>query len=324
MILLTSPVSSAFPPLTATIGFFDGVHRGHRFLIDQVKETAVREGRCAALVTFPTHPRQVLQSTYRPQLLTTSDEKLALLETTGVDYGILLPFTRELSKLSARDFMQLLYDRYHIRTLVIGYDHRFGHNREEGFADYVRYGAELGLHIEQARAFHAGEQHISSSAIRALLHAGEVASAAQLLGYPYFLQGQVVSGHQIGRRLGFPTANLQVNANDKLLPAHGVYAIRAEVEGMTYGGMLNIGCRPTLANGDEVSIEAHLFGFEGNLYDRSLRVSFIARLRSEKKFDSLEALMAQMETDRQQALSLLQSVQKGKVLSGEQLGFTEG
>ena len=236
----------ALPPSVATIGFFDGVHRGHHFLIDQVKEVAVKEGLCSALVTFPVHPRQVIQTSYCPQLLSSPQEKLNLLKTTGTDYCILLPFTHELSLLSARKFMQLLRDKFNIRILVIGYDHRFGHNRSESFEDYYRYGEELGIYIVRAREYTDGENKISSSVIRRLLKEGDVTHASQFLGYNYYLDGTVVDGYKVGRKIGFPTANLKVDYPEKLIPSEGVYAVYVHIEGKRWAGMLNIGHRPTM------------------------------------------------------------------------------
>lgn len=219
------------PPSVATIGFFDGVHRGHRFLINQVKEVAAKDGLYSALITFPVHPRQVIQTAYRPQLLSSPTEKLELLETMQVDYCFLLPFTQELSLFSAREFMQLLRNKFNIHTLVIGYDHRFGHNRSENFEDYCRYGEELNIYIVRARAYTDKEGKISSSVIRQLLKEGEVSQAAKFLGYNYYLDGTVVDGYKVGRKIGFPTANLQVDCSDKLIPSEGVYAVYVYVEG---------------------------------------------------------------------------------------------
>lgn len=293
------------PPSAATIGFFDGVHRGHRFLIDQVKEVAGKDGLRATLVTFPVHPRQVIQTTYRPQLLSSPAEKLELLETTGADYCILLPFTQELAQLSAREFMQLLRDRFNIRTLVIGYDHRFGHNRSESFEDYCRYGKELDISIVRARAYTDGEDKISSSAIRRLLQEGEVNRAAKFLGYNYYLDGTVVDGYKVGRKIGFPTANLQVDCPDKLIPAQGVYAVYVYVEGEKRAGMLNIGHRPTLDNGSNLSIEVHILRFSGNIYHKAMRIEFVEYLRPEEKYDSIDALIAQMNKDKETVARIL-------------------
>ena len=296
-------------PSVATIGFFDGVHRGHRFLIDQVRREAAARGLESAAVTFPVHPRQVLQSDYRPKLLTTPQEKLALLAETGIDTCILLDFTPHLASLSAREFMEVLKHRYRIRALLIGYDHRFGHNRSEDFGDYARYGHELGIDIRPAEAFRLpdtpGGEPVSSSLIRRLLLAGDVAQAATCLGYPYFLNGTVVSGRRIGHQLGYPTANLRPDHPDKLIPANGVYAVRVETEGRTYGGMLNIGRRPTLDNGDDRSIEVHIFDFDRDIYHEPLRLSFIRRIREERKFDSVDQLTEQLHRDATAIRALL-------------------
>ena len=289
------------PPSVATIGFFDGVHRGHRFLINQVKEVAAKDGLYSALITFPVHPRQVIQTAYRPQLLSSPTEKLELLETMQVDYCFLLPFTQELSLFSAREFMQLLRNKFNIHTLVIGYDHRFGHNRSEGFDDYVRYGQELGIKVILARAYINKETTVSSSVIRQLLLEGNVSEAADCLGYDYFLNGSVVSGYRVGRKIGFPTANLRVDDPDKLVPSDGVYAVRVIVAGQTYGGMLSIGYRPTMANGTDRSIEVNIFNFHSDIYEQHIRLFFVRYLRSELKFDSIDELIAQLHKDAENA-----------------------
>lgn len=305
MNIVTDLTVHALPPSVATIGFFDGVHRGHRFLIGQVKEVAAKEGLCAALVTFPVHPRKVIQASYHPQLLSAPEEKLELLEGTGTDYCILLPFTRELSLLSARQFMQLLHDKFNIRVLVIGYDHRFGHNRSESFEDYCRYGEELGMCIVRARAYTEKGNKISSSVIRRLLTEGNVSRAAGLLGYNYYLDGTVVDGYKVGRKIGFPTANLQVACPDKLVPGEGVYAVYVHIDGKRLVGMLNIGHRPTLDNGTDLSIEVHILCFSDNIYHKEMRIEFVKRLRSEIKYDTIDALVAQMQKDREETARLL-------------------
>lgn len=296
-------------PAVATIGFFDGVHEGHRFLITQVEEAAASRGLASTVITFPKHPRAVMHPDFHPELLTTCEEKLDRLAQTGVDCCVLLDFTPELSALSARQFMEVLHRRYAIQVLVIGYDHRFGHGRSEGFEDYVRYGRELGMEVLPAEAYHLDLSDCSlpvcSSSIRHLLHKGDVASAAYYLGYPYFLNGTVVSGFQVGRRLGYPTANLQVNDSRKIVPAHGVYAVRIEVDGCAYGGMLNIGCRPTLDNGDNTTIEVHIFDFDRDIYRHSLRLSFVRRIRAERKFASVDELVAQLHQDAETAHGML-------------------
>ena len=234
---------------------------------------------------------------------------IPLLAETGIDTCILLDFTPHLASLSAREFMEVLKNRYRIRALLIGYDHRFGHNRSEDFGDYARYGRELGIDIRPAEAFRLpdtpGGEPVSSSLIRRLLLAGDVAQAATCLGYPYFLNGTVVSGRRIGHQLGYPTANLRPDHPDKLIPANGVYAVRVETEGRTYGGMLNIGRRPTLDNGDDRSIEVHIFDFDRDIYHEPLRLSFIRRIREERKFDSVDQLTEQLHRDATAIRALL-------------------
>ena len=295
----------ALTPSVATIGFFDGVHLGHRHLINQVKMAASLNGWCSSIITFPVHPRQVIQSDYQPSLLSSPEEKIELLASTGIDNCILLPFTRELSQLTAWEFMQLLYEQYQVRMLVIGYDHRFGHNRAETFEDYCRYGRELGIHIMQATAYTQEQDKVSSSAIRRALLSGEVSTAAKYLGYPYFLQGTIVGGYQVGRKIGFPTANLRVDFSNKLIPSVGVYAVYVYVNGQKYKGMLNIGHRPTLNNGTDLSIEVHILDFEGDIYHQPMRIEFIDFLRNEAKFQSTEELALQIQKDKEAALLVL-------------------
>ena len=296
-------------PAVATIGFFDGVHGGHRFLIRQVREAAALRGLASAVITFPEHPRAVMHPDFHPELLTTCNEKLELLAQTGIDRCVLLDFTPELAALSARQFMEMLHGQYAIRALVIGYDHRFGHGRSEGFDDYVRYGHELGIEVLPAEAYHLPASDcplpVCSSSVRRLLREGDVASAARYLGYPYFLNGIVVGGFRMGRRIGYPTANLQVNDECKIIPARGVYAVRVEVDGCIYGGMLNIGCRPTFDNGANATIEAHIFDFKSDIYNHSLRLFFVQRIRSERKFASVEELVAQLHQDAEIARGML-------------------
>lgn len=295
-------------PKVATIGFFDGVHRGHRYLIEQVCEVARVRGYEPTVVTFPIHPRKVMQSDFTPCLLTACEEKQHLLSKTGITHCIMLPFTRELAGLSAFQFMRLLQTTYNVRVLVIGHDHRFGHKRTESFDDYERYGHELGIEVLRARAYPYNDTtFVSSSLIRKMLLSGNVEEAAGLLGYTYFIEGVVVGGYRIGRRIGFPTANIALVEQDKLVPDNGVYAVRICLDGCEYGGMLSIGTRPTLENDGERSIEVHIFDFQGDIYDRQLRISFLKRTRGEQKFSSLEELKAQLHRDEVQIRTYLSS-----------------
>lgn len=295
-------------PCVATIGFFDGVHRGHRFLIDCVKRLARERGLEAVIITFPVHPRMVMQPGFQMPLLSTPEEKRRLLGEQGVGRVVELPFTLELSRLTAREFMvEALQRRLCVDTLVIGYDHRFGHNRSEGFEDYCRYGGEIGMRVVRAEVCVVDGVTVSSSAIRRFLCGGEVAIAARCLGYEYYLEGTVVDGFKVGRRLGFPTANLRVEEPGKLVPADGVYAVRVAVGGRTYAGMLNIGVRPTVDNGGDRSVEVHILRFGGDIYGEHMRVDFVQRIRNEQKFAGTDELVAQLRRDAAEVERLLLS-----------------
>ena len=292
----------------ATIGFFDGVHRGHQYLIRQVVQCAASRGQASLLVTFRRHPHQVMHADYQPQLLSTFEEKCALLAVTGADYCATLDFTMELAALSARQFMaDILRDKFGVRTLVIGYDHRFGHDRVAGFADYVEYGRELGMEVVRAEPFSMGGVNVSSSVVRACLCDGEVAMAARCLGRPYALSGTVVEGFHEGHGLGYPTANLQPEDPCKLVPKGGVYAVKVRLQGRqaAFAGMLNIGTRPTLDNGDNRSIEVYLLDFSGDLYGCRLTLDFICRLRDEKKFRNKGELANQLRADEAAVRNLM-------------------
>ena len=291
----------------ATIGFFDGVHQGHRFLIDGLCRIARERGMRSMVITFARHPRQVLQTDWQPQLLSTLDEKRELLRQTGVDCVEVLQFDVAMSELSAHDFMQqVLKERLGVELLLTGYDNRFGHNRAEGFDDYVNYGRELGIEVMAGEPLAVKDTNVSSSRIRKLLQEGDVADAALCLGYPYPLSGCVVHGEQIGRQLGFPTANLALDDACKLIPERGVYAVSVSIEGdsCVYGGLMNIGRRPTF-EGHHTTLEVHLLQYSGDLYGKRLTVRFIARLREERPFPDRDALIVQMNEDKQQALQIL-------------------
>lgn len=295
------------PPCAATIGFFDGVHRGHAFLIGHVVGEARRRSLQAAVITFSEHPRRVLHSDYQPQLLTTNDEKARLLAATGIQRLAILPFTREMAGLSAKRFMrEVLGETLNVRLLYIGYDNRFGHNREEGFADYEAYGRELGIGVRLAPALTTGGTGISSSVVRSLIASGNVSGAASCLGRPYVLSGTVVCGVQIGRRIGFPTANLHPLSAEKIVPARGVYAVRALISGETTArpAIMNIGTRPTFDDGD-ISMEIHIFGFGENIYGRTIDVSFIQRIREERRFATPGLLVEQIAADKAIAEKIL-------------------
>jgi len=290
----------------ATIGFFDGVHRGHQFLIRHLVETARQDGLASMVITFDEHPRKVLQSDYQPEMLSTLDSKLLLLSKTEVDNAVVLHFDRQMAALSAREFMQqVLHDHLNVKKLFVGYDHRFGHNRAETFDDYVRYGKEMGIEVVKNESFQIDGINISSSVIRSFLKEGEIEMANQCLGYPYTIIGKVVNGYHEGRKLGFPTANLDMSHFGQLIPAPGVYAVNARMENTVVWkhGMMNIGTRPTF-NGKGMTLETHIFNFDGDIYNQLLLVSFVKRIRGERKFDGPEELALQLKEDEETVLSL--------------------
>jgi riboflavin kinase/FMN adenylyltransferase len=315
MLLIDRENRQEHPPLVATIGFFDGVHIGHHFLIDQVKESAAKRGLPSAVITFPVHPRKVLQKDYQPALLCGYDEKIERLATTDIDYCVTLDFSAEISRMPAFDFMKnILKEKLNVDTLLIGYDHRFGHNREDGFSDYKKYGEELGIDVIEAKAL-PGFDHVSSSRIRKLLAEGLVRKAAKLLSYNYTISGKIIEGFKVGRTIGFPTANIQVWETYKVIPAFGVYAVYVYVYGNRYDGMLYIGKRPTLQNGDNISIEVNIFDFNGDLYNKNLIAEFLEFIRPDEKFTDLETLKSRIRSDKDIIIKYLKELrERNKVL----------
>jgi len=285
----------------ATIGFFDGVHRGHQFMIDSLTTMAHAQGRQSLVITFDRHPRQVVHADYVPQLITTTDEKLQLLHATAADRIEMLHFDAQMAQLSAYEFMrQVLHEKYGVAMLLTGYDNRFGHNRAEGFADYVRYGEEMGMKVLQNTPIDIDGMRVSSSLIRRLIVEGNITEASNCMGHPYSITGSVAHGFQEGRRIGFPTANIVPESAEKLVPGNGVYATRVSVEGGEWmPAMLNIGTNPTFQR-QQTTIEAHIIGFEGDIYGRKVRVKFGRKLRDEQRFESVEALQKQLEADKKE------------------------
>lgn len=292
----------------AAIGFFDGVHRGHAYLIEQVKAEAARRGLQPMVITFEEHPRLALSQThYWPELLTTNAQKLQLLEQTGLSACAMLHFDHAMSMLTSREFMDLVLSKeLHVRCLLMGYDHHFGSDLSAGFRDYVRNGHDLGIEVLRERPFDDHELRISSSATRRFLAAGNVEMARACLGRPYVLEGTVVEGHHAGTLMGYPTANLRPDCEEQIVPGRGVYAVRAEVDGFTYMGMLNIGWRPTLDNGDDRTIETHLLDYSGApLYGKHISLHFIRRVRDEHRFSSIEELQSQLAIDADHVRQML-------------------
>ena len=292
----------------AAIGFFDGVHRGHAYLIEQVKAEAARRGLQPMVITFEEHPRLALSQThYWPELLTTNAQKLQLLEQTGLSACAMLHFDHAMSMLTSREFMELVLSKeLHVRCLLMGYDHHFGSDLSAGFRDYVRNGHDLGIEVLRERPFDDHELRISSSATRRFLAAGNVEMARACLGRPYVLEGTVVEGHHAGTLMGYPTANLRPDCEEQIVPGRGVYAVRADVDGFSYMGMLNIGWRPTLNNGDDRTIETHLLDYSGApLYGKRISLRFIRRVRDEHRFSSIEELQSQLAIDADHVRQML-------------------
>lgn len=288
-------------PSVATIGFFDGVHRGHRFLINNVVKEAASRGLLSTVVTFDRHPRQVLGSDFQPRLLSTNEEKMLLLSKTGVERCVMLPFSEQMAQMTACDFMKkILRDRLGVQVLIIGYDNRFGHNRSEGFDDYVHYGREMGIEVMSAQSFLLHGINVSSSVIRSFLQEGEIEMAENCLGYPYFFTGKVVKGFRVGHELGFPTANIEQDNMLKMIPSPGVYAVKVRIEGTVElkHAMMNIGTRPTF-NGTQQTLEVHILNFNDDIYGKMISVAFVHKLRNERQFPSKEALSEQLVKDAQ-------------------------
>lgn len=297
------------PGTVVTVGTFDGLHRGHRAVLDSVLEHAASSGLPSVVVTFDPHPARVLRPSAAPGLLSTPAEKRELLAAAGVDYVAVLRFTRELSLYSARDFVELvLRPRYALRELVIGYDHGLGRGREGDVETLQRIGQELEFPVHVVTPVTLGDVPISSTRIREALGRGEVEWATQALGRPYSLTGVVVRGEGRGRRLGFPTANLDVREPEKLVPLEGIYVVRASGRASLGPGLLHLGPRPTFPAAGP-AIELHLLNFEGSgergasgeMYGEVVRVEFLKRLREVRSFASAEELVAQMERDREEA-----------------------
>ncbi len=289
-----------------TIGNFDGVHLGHRFIFRRLVEEARREGRPAVAISFDPHPKMVLHPERRPfYLITSLEEKIGLLAGLGIDAFILIPFSLEYARTTAEEFVrEILWERLRIRRILIGHDYTFGRGKEGNEAFLTEAGRRLGFEVEVMNAFCVGDTVISSTKIREALLAGEVRFAATLLGRPYNLAGRVISGNQRGVRLGFPTANI---APDKeLVPARGVYAVRVLREGKRHDGVLNIGFNPTFAD-KKRSIEVHIFDFHEDIYGESLEILFIERIRDEVRFESPEKLIAQIDRDIARARKILKS-----------------
>ncbi|TRZ43997.1 bifunctional riboflavin kinase/FAD synthetase [Robertkochia solimangrovi] len=290
-----------------TIGTFDGVHVGHKKIIKKLVDNASANDLKSTILTFFPHPRMVLQQDSDLKLLNTLDEKIAILENTGLDQLIIHPFTLEFSRLTAEEYVRdILVGRINAKKVIIGYDHRFGRNRTATIDDLVIYGEKYGFEVEQISAEEVNEVSVSSTKIRKALLEGKVRKANQYLGYPYILTGEITRGRGIGRQLEFPTANLTIAESYKLIPRNGVYVVRSTIDGRLVYGMMNIGFNPTIdPEGRKQTIEVNFFDFEEDLYGKVIQVELLEWLREEVRFESLEELKDKLKEDKLKSLAFI-------------------
>lgn len=288
-----------------TLGTFDGVHIGHKKILERITQNT-ENGKYESLVlTFFPHPRMVLQEKSEIKLLNTISEKTKLLEQTGIENLVIHPFNESFSRLTAEEFVHsILVDQFHIQKIIIGHDHRFGRNRTADINDLIAFGKEYGFEVEQISAEEIQDVSVSSTKIRKALDEGNIALANDYLGYAYFLTGEVVKGKQLGRTIGFPTANIQIEEDYKKIPKNGVYVVQTLINGKEVFGMMNIGFNPTV-NGERQTIEVHLFDFDADIYGHKIEVSLLNYLREEQKFGSVELLKEQLNQDKKTAMAFI-------------------
>ena len=283
-----------------TIGTFDGVHLGHQKIIKRLVELKKRQGGETVLFTFDPHPRKVLFPDQTDlKLITTTEEKCTLLQQFGIDHVLVFPFTKEFSQMQASDYVsEIIAKGLKTDTLVIGYDHRFGSNREGNIDTLKALSATYGFKVEEIPAQEINQLNVSSTRIRKAIDEGDVETANQFLGYSFFVTGIVVKGKQLGRTIGYPTANIFIEDKDKLIPKIGVYAVNVEVENKRYKGMLNVGVNPTTDNDNRIKIEVNIFDFDKDIYGASIKVEFVKWIRNEEKFANLEELKRALANDK--------------------------
>lgn len=291
-----------------TLGTFDGVHIGHKKILERITQNT-ENGKYESLVlTFFPHPRMVLQEKSEIKLLNTIAEKTKLLEATGIENLVIHPFNESFSRLTAEEFVHsILVEQFHIQKIIIGHDHRFGRNRTANIDDLIAFGAEYGFEVEQISAQEIQDVSVSSTKIRKALNEGNMDLANEYLGYDYFLSGEVVKGKQLGRTIGFPTANIQIEEDYKLIPRNGAYVVKAIVDQKEVFGMMNIGFNPTV-NGQKQTIEVHLFDFDTDIYGQKIEITLLQYLREEQKFGSLDLLITQLNQDKKEALAFIEQL----------------
>ena len=296
--------------MVVATGFFDGVHIGHRHVIEQLNQAAAVRGDESMVVTFWPHPRNVLQKEARSlRLLTSLAEKKEILLGMGVGRVEVLPFTKDFSAMTTEDYLRMLMTDFGVKAILIGYDNRMGSDAE-GADQVARTAENLGLEVVRTEMVPSELGYaVSSTKIRERLEEGDVTAAAQMLGYQYSVHGVVVAGNRLGRTIGFPTANMQLYEPLKLVPGNGVYFVKVETLGREFYGMCNIGCRPTVGEGNARTIETNIFGFDEDIYGLDIRVTFVRKIRDEVKFDSLDALRQQLECDRNSCLDVISPIQ---------------
>lgn len=289
-----------------TTGTFDGVHTGHQVVINQLINAAKKIDGESVILTFFPHPRMVLYpDDHSLRLLNTIAERISFLEKSGIDHLIVHPFSKEFSRLSSTEYVRdILVNKLKVSKLVIGYDHQFGRNREGSFKHLQELAPLYDFTVEEIAAQEIQQINISSTKVRNSLLTGEIQAANQFLGYNYFIKGTVVEGDKIGRKIGFPTANIKVNEWYKLIPTKGVYAVKIKLAQSTFNGMLNIGTRPTLNGGNNESIEVNIFNFDEDIYNNEIKIEFYARVRDEQKFENISALQKQLEIDKQNIIQI--------------------
>ena len=293
-------------PTVITIGTFDGVHIGHQKILNKIINHAKSTELKSSVLTFFPHPRMVLQKDADIKLLNTIDEKVTILERLGLDILIIHPFTKEFSRLTATAFVRdILVNTLNIKKVIIGYDHRFGRNRNANIQDLIAFGNALDFTVDEIPAQEIDDVSVSSTKIRKALEDGDIDTANSYLGYEYMLTGTIIKGKGIGRKLGFPTANLSIAEDYKLIPKNGAYIVKSTLNEQLVYGMMNIGFNPTV-NGTEKSIEINFFDFDSDLYEKKIQVDILARLRDEHKFESVDALKAQLAKDKKKSVQYIQ------------------
>lgn len=291
-----------------TLGTFDGVHIGHKKILEKVIQNTLSEKYESLVLTFFPHPRMILQERSEIKLLNTIAEKVNLLEQLGIQNLVIHPFDETFSRLTAEEFVKtVLVEQFKIHKIIIGYDHRFGRNRTADINNLIEFGEKYGFEVEQISAQEINDISVSSTKIRNAIQEGNMLLANKYLGYDYFLTGTISKGKQLGRTIGFPTANLKIEEDYKLIPLNGVYIVNSEINGQKVYGMMNIGHNPTVG-GEQLSVEIHYLNFDADLYDQKITVSILKRIRGEQKFASITLLKEQIEKDKTQTLSYIKDL----------------